>query len=238
MISAQIQLTDQDARSTASSRGSARLGQLASTNDGRVFAYQRAGGVALSAGKLVTASAIAANHVGRTAVATAAGSTSVTFTLGATAATADQYAEGYLDVNVGPSQGSYKIVGNTAAASSGSITVYLAEPLTAALTTASRLSLYPNPFADTIISASAVALQAVGVPNVDHAIAAYGWAQVGGYCAVLSDGIIGKASGAIISDAVNGAVEVEVAGTVTQRVGFAVEATVDTQYQLINLTLR
>jgi hypothetical protein len=238
MISAQIQLTDQDARSTASSRGSAKLGQLASTADGRQYAYGTAGAVALSAGKLNISSPLVANHITRTAAATAAGSTSVAVAVGATAVTADQYAGGFLAVDVGPGQNLYLIVGNTSAGSSGTTTVTLAEPLTVALTTSSKLSLYPNTYANLIVSSSAVAFQAAGVANVDVAAANYAWFQVNGYCAVLSDGAITKGAGAIISDAVAGAVEIEVAATVTQRIGFAPELTVDTAYKPIFLTLR
>jgi len=238
MFSAQIQLNEQDARSTSSVRQGAKLGQLASTADGRQFAYGQAGAVALSAGKLNISSPLVANHITRTGIATAAGSTQVSFVLGATAATADQYAGGYLAVDVGPGQNLYLIVGNTATASAGTITVTIAEPLTVALTTSSRLSLYPNPSAGLIVSSSAVAFQAAGVANVDVAISNFGWFQVSGYCAVLSDGAITKGAGCIISDAVAGAVEIEVAATVTQRVGFAPELTVDTAYKPIFLTLR
>jgi len=47
---------------------------------------------------------------------------------------------------------------------------------------------------------------------------------------ILSDGAITKNAGAIASDATAGAVEIEVAGTVTQRVGYAPELTVTTEY--------
>lgn len=239
-IAATLQLTDQDTRSAVSTKGSARLGQTASTPDGRLYRYSLAGAVNLSAGKVVTAPAVVTNHINRTGVTTVAGAQTVTFAVGATLVSADQYADGYLVVNAGTGVGQALLVsGNTAAASSGSPTVSLYEGIfTATLAADSKFSLYTNPYASVIISASAVALQAVGVPNVAVTAAYYFWAQTSGYCSVLSDGVIGKASGAILSDATDGAVEVEVAGTVTQRVGTAVEATVTAEYRPIALSLQ
>lgn len=51
------------------------------------------------------------------------------------------------------------------------------------------------------------------------------------------EGGVTKGVGAILSDAVAGAVEIEVAASVGARVGVAPEATVDTEYRLINLTI-
>lgn len=238
MLSAQIQLTDQDARSISSARGSAKIGQTASTADGRKYAYAQAGGSTLAAGKINISAPLVANHINTTAAVTAAGVTQVSVTVGATAVTADQYAGGYLAVDVDPGNNVYLIVGNTACGSAGTTVVTLAEPLTVALTGTSRISLYPNQFQSIIVSSSAVAFQAAGVANVSLTAANYGWVQVGGYCSVLSDGAITKNAGAIISDAVAGAVEIEVAGTVTKRVGYAPELTVDTAYRPVVLEIK
>lgn len=231
---------EQDIRTISSVQGGVPLGAITGTTDGRVYRFGLAGATTLDPGKVATTPAVAANHINRTNdTARNVGDTVVSFPLGATAATADQYANGYLTVNSAGGAGvSYLIEGNNAAASSGTITVALSDPLKVALTTSSKVSLNVNPYSGLIISASAVALQAVGVPNVSVTNAYYGWFQVSGYCSVLSDGVISKGAGAIISDAVNGAVEIEVAGTVTQRIGTAPEATVDTEYRLLNLTLQ
>lgn len=230
---------EQDVRSTSTTRGGTSLGQYGGTPDGRIYRWGLAGAVDLSPGKVAVTPAIVTNHI-NVVVAAAVGTNefTVTATLGATAATADQYAGGFLTVNDAAGEGiSYLIEGNSAAASSGVITVSLAEPVKVALTTSSEVTLHVNPMADLVIAPGAVANQAVGVPNVLVDDLDYAWLQVRGYCSVLSDGVIGKGSGAILSDAVNGAVEVEVAGTVTQRVGTAPEATVDTEYRTLNLTL-
>jgi len=239
MISAQIQLTDQDARTVSSARGNARVGQTAATNDGRVYTYGQAGAVALAPGKISVTPAIVANHQNMTPTATAAGANTVTVTLGATAATADQYADGYLTVIVTPGVGvSYKILGNTAAALSTSCTFTLVEPIAVALTTTSRVSVTTHPNSALIVApGDAAAYQSIGVNNVTVAISNYGWFQTRGYCSVLSAGIITKGANAIVSASVAGAATINLAASVTQVVGYAPEATVDTQYQPLFLTV-
>ncbi len=229
---------EQDVRTISSVQAGGVIGSVGGTPDGRIYRYALAGATTLDPGKVQIAAPAAANHLNRTGTATAVGETNVTFTLGATAATADQYRDGYLVVNASTGAGiMYRIEGHSAVASAGSITVSLSESIKVALTTSSKVSLISNQCTGLIVSSSAVAFQATGVPNVSITNANYGWVQTTGYCSVLSDGIIGKGSGAIISDAVAGAVEVEVAATVTQRVGTAVEATVDAEYRALKLSL-
>jgi hypothetical protein len=215
------------------------LGTRSQTEDGRVYRYALAGATNLDPGKVTVAAAHAANHVNvAVAAAVAVGAKSLTATLGATAAAEDLYADGYAVINDAAGEGiSYAIETHAAVLSSGVITATLSEPVKVALTTSSEVSFIKNPYASVVIAPGAVAHRAVGVPNVAITAAYYGWLQTGGDCSVLSDGVIGKGSGAILSDAVNGALEVEVAGTVTQRVGFAPEATVDTEYRAITLML-
>lgn len=216
-----------------------RLGALDETVDGRKYRYALAGAVDLAPGKICVAAAHVANHLNRTlATGVSAGATQVAVPVGATAVTAGQYSEGYLVVNDSTGEGiSYAISNNTAAASSGTPVVNLEEAVEVALTSASDVSLIASPFSAIIVAPGAVAHRPVGVPNVTVTAAYYGWVQTQGDCAVLSDGAITKGAGAILSDAVAGAVEIEVAATVTKRVGIAPEATVDTEYRLVTLSL-
>jgi hypothetical protein len=225
------QISSQDVLRTSTTK-LMQLGQVGVTRDGKTYRYAYSGAVALVAGKLTTAKAKVANHTNQAvAAAGAVGDRTVSVTLGATAATAEQYTDGYIQFLESAGMGqSLQIASSPVIASAGTGVLQLADALATAVTTSSKYSLVYNPWDGTIISASAVALFANGVPNVAVAINNYYWSQVGGIANVLSDGVIGKASGAIISDAVDGAVEVEVAGTVTQRVGWALEATVDTKY--------
>lgn len=228
----------QDFRDTSTAQQH-QLGVMGETIDGRRYRYSLAGGTDLAAGKVNVAAAHAANHVNQAvAVAAAAGATKVTVTLGATAATENQYADGYLVINDAAGEGiAYLIENHAAADASASLVVKLAEPIKVALTTSSEYSLIKNPYKDIIVAPGAIAHRAVGVNNVLVDDADYAWVQVAGDCPVLSDGIIAKGACAILSDAVAGAVETEAATGVNQRIGIAPEATVDTEYRLINLMI-
>lgn len=239
MLTQRIALAAQDARKTNVTKLH-DLGTVAETADGRVYRYARAGGSNLAAGLVNTGTARVANHtINSVATAAAVGDRSVNLTLaGATATTLDQYSDGFATVIDGPGVGSaYRIEGVPVIAASGTGRVTLAEGVATALTTSSKVSLTYNPWDLSIVAAAAVALPCNGTNNVAVTASYYFWSQTGGIASVLSDGVISKGAGAILSDAVNGSVEIEVAGTVTQRVGFAPDATVDTKYYPLYLTL-
>lgn len=244
MLRAQLQITDQDARTIQTTPGNEYSGQTAYTKDGRVYVYSTAGASNLLAANLTIPAATTANHVNQTGTANAVGSTSITYTLGATDAAQDLYAGGYFAVNDTATQANvYRIKSNTLsnAANSRAITVVLDtdEPLTVATTTSSKFSLYPPPYKNLIQSpGDSAAYQVAGVPNVAVTATYAYWSQVGGYAAVLSDGIIGKGSGAIVSTGTAGAAVVEGTSTVTQRIGFAPEATVSAKWYPLVLTIR
>lgn len=230
---------EQDVRTTSTTQGGTPLGAYAGTPDGRIFRWGQAGAVALAPGKVNVTPAVVGNHQNRTTTAAAIGDFSVGLNVGATAATADQYAGGFLTVNDATGEGiTYLIEGNSAAAGSDVMTVYLAEPIKVALVAStSEATAHVNPFSSLIIAPGAIAHNVAGVNNVTVAISSYAWFQVGGYCAVLSDGVIAKGAQGIVSDAVNGAVETRVDATVVNPVCVAVEATVDTEYRTVDLIL-
>lgn len=230
-------LTASDLRDTSTTQDT-ELGALGLTGDGRRFRYGKAGAGALAAGKLAVAEAIVSNHTNIAVAANAAiGDTRVQVTLGATATTQGLYDEGYLTVNAGTGAGiSYKISGTPVIGSAGTGYIYLEEPLKVALTSASsKVSLHKSPFKDVVHSTTASL--AVGVPTVAIAAASYGWFQTQGICSVLSDGVVAKDTGFIQSTSVAGAVVTEAAGTLVARLGWAPEATVDTEYRQVFLTV-
>lgn len=241
MISGYIQIAPSDARTTSATKNGVLLGTKAVTRDGKVYRWSLNGAVALAEGKTTTGVARVANHTNLALASTssiAVGSTKITVTLGGTAATADQYADGYATINDGAGVGqSFLIVGNSAQAStSGTVDLYLAEPVTVALSVSTtKVTLTPNPNAGVVVTPAVVTNPIVGVPNVPVAAASYFWAQTRGHASVLSDGIITRGAGAIPSDAVIGAVEIEVAATVVYRVGVALDATVDAKYYGLSL---
>lgn len=251
MFQAQLQITDQDIRTVQSQTqqsGSSYTadisgGQEGATRDNRHYVFGlNNSSTAATPGTLQTGIATTANHVSRTlTTAVAAGATTVFVPLGATLATQDQYAGGFLTIISGPGAGiSYKIKGNTATASSGTMTVSLTEkePVTVALTTSSVVSLYPSPWTGFAIASTTVASNnLIGVPNVAVPVSNYAWLQIGGYCSVLADASPPtKAVEGVASSATAGAVSINTTSTVTQTVGYAVETMVSAQYQ--NMFLR
>lgn len=251
MFQSQLQISDQDIRTVQSQTQASgspysatiAMGQQGATRDNRlyVFGLNNSSNAAV-AGNIQTAPATVANHVGRTLTTAVAVNTNVILVpLGATLATASQYAGGYLTVISGPGAGtSYKIKDNTAAASSGTTTVTLSEkePVLVALTTSSVVSLYPSPFNGFAISSTTIANNNIlGIPNVAVPTSNYAWLQIRGYCATLADSTPPtKNTNAIVSASTAGAVAIQGASAVTQVLGYAPETMVSAQYQ--NLVLQ
>jgi len=171
------------------------LGQKMVFMDGRQFRFVLAGGVTLVPGTLLQAAANVANHV-NTAVqaATAIGATSIPITLGATTVTANQYADGYITIDVTPGQGfTYKIASShPAVASSGTFTVPLAPgySVQVALTTSSKASLTQNKWANVIINPTTATGVPVGVACSAAVNATYGWVQTHGEGNCLTNGTV------------------------------------------------
>lgn len=236
-------VSDQDVRSTSSTQGGQYLGELRTTSDGRAFRYGINGtgsGTALAAGKLNQVATPSANHLNRTGVTYAAGSQQVTFAVGGTAVTSNQYAQGYFVVNAGTGAGqALLIAGNTSAVSSGSPTVNLADAIiTATLVTDSKFSLHPHPYSACIIQAATLGAGSAGVNAISIADTYFGWFQVTGPCSVLSDaGAAAIGAPITYSDDTAGAVgpyETDAVGAV---LGYALVLGVSTEYRPVFLQI-
>jgi len=166
--------------------------------DGRKFRYVENGGSAITEGLLVASEAPAGNHDEDLAVATtAAGSTTVAVTLGATAAAKNLYAEGYLFINV-PILGTsanphemYKIKSHAQADGSAAVTLTLDEPdgLVTALTNGTEtVGLIKSPYKDIVVAPAAVAGRFAGVTTRSMTADYFGWIQVAGIATVAMDG--------------------------------------------------
>jgi hypothetical protein len=175
--------------STVTSTKQEAYGTVGATGDGRRFRYVQYGGT-VTGGNLVIAPSLVANHQ-NVAVQTAApiGATTVFVTLGATAATQDQYAEGSLIVGVAGSGVPQirKIKGNTAGGSGAVIQVFLdgREPLITGLTTANVVSLSPSLFNGAV--ASSTAGLPIGVAVASTTANTWGWVQTYGPCQAVND---------------------------------------------------
>jgi len=216
------------------------VGQLAVTADGKKYRYAQAGGTALAAGKLAVTATQVANHEDMAvASAAAVGAKTVTVTLGATEATANQYTCGYLVINNEAGEGiAYRIASHPAAESAASLVVTLEDKagVQVALTTSSKASLVKNKYSDVVISASDQLDVPVGIPNVEITTEYYGWLQVGGACSALADETLAIGASLTIGDSTGGAV-----GTADASgepiVGHAFQAGVDTEYRLVDLCI-
>lgn len=242
-FAAPIQLTDQDIRSTSTTRGGEVYGQTQTTSDGRTFAYgfnNTGSSTALAPGKLCSGAVIVANHVNNTGIVAPAGTQQLTYTIGATLATQNQYAGGYLVVNAGTGAGqALSVAGNNAASSSGSITVNLADTVITATDATSKFSLIPHLYSAALLfaSGSSTVLVATGVPNVSLPDQSYGWLQVGGTCSVLANGTPGIGVNVVPSATTSGAVDVNTASLFQQTVGVMQQTAVSTEYRPCYLTI-
>ena len=205
---------------------------------GRTFVYTKNGSVALSAGKLTIHPTVPANHQNvAVASAVAAGDNQITVTLGATAATLNQYQDGYLTVNDATGEGTcYKIRSNPAASASASLTLTLYDTVHTALDTTSEVCLTPNPWNGVIISIADQADVPAGVPLIDVTADYYFWLQTGGICPVLADEAIAQGQQLTIGSSVVGAVEAQDAAG-EPVLGYAYMALVDTEYRPGYLTI-
>lgn len=197
---------------TPANFGQLRLGARFMTRDGRVFRWCRMGAVAGVPGSLYQSSVIVPNHLAQTPAAAAVGATAVTITtLGATAATQNQYGEGWLQVDTTPGQGQmYGIDSHLANAGSAALilNLYKDDAIQVALTTSSRVGLIANPYADVLVVPTTATGVVVGVPHALITAASYGWLQTWGPCALLINGTPANGVSVINSATTAGAADV------------------------------
>lgn len=220
-----------------------RLGSRIVTRDGRVFRFSRVGAVAAVAGSLYQSSAPVAGNLAQTPAAAAIGATSVTITTITTTVTANQYSEGLMQVDTTPGNGiMYGVDGhNAATGGSGSCTIQLPkdDAIQVALTTASRVGLLANPFADIIVCPTTVTANPAGVPLVAAAIGAYHWLQTWGLVPLLINGTPAVGSPVVPSATTAGAVDIAAVAAITTMlyVGRIAQVGVSTKNNAVMLQL-
>ena len=210
--------------------------------DGRRFRYARAGAVAVVPGKLYQAAIPVTNHVLQTAAAAAVGDRTVTLAIGGTAATADQYRDGYLVVDLASNTGFgyiYQIGAHEAQAASSDFIVPLRSSVQVAIdATANSVSLVPNNYAGVILSVVATPTACcAGVSVRAIPIGEFGWIQVAGNVPCLTVGTLvigttiipGTTTGAVIAESTAASLTLPVLGYVNR-------VAVTTAYSTITLT--
>lgn len=156
----------------------------------RRYRYCKAGGTALSAGKLQMQPAIDAGIVNEACPAATKGDMQITLTVTAGAAfVANDLKGGLFTINdVAPEGMGIPIEGNTALAAAGTaITLTLAHGLTAALTTSSEFTIVP-PVGLEVVETAVEESFPVGVPLIAVTADYYHWEIIRGVAPVLTAG--------------------------------------------------
>lgn len=218
------------------------IGTRAEDDGGRVFRYIKAGAVALVAGNVLQSPVITTDHLATTAAATAIGATSLTFApTSATAVTANQYEDGYLQVDTTPGEGyTYSVGAHGAFTTSGTIT--LKDPIQVALTTASRLGLIQNPYKGVLQGPVTTATGTiVGIATYVIAANQFGWVLTQGLCSVLTTGTPALGAMVMWPGTVAGAAQVVVAGgtlIVAQVIGHMAQVGVNGKINFVDVRIR
>lgn len=219
--------------------GGLNLGAKAYTGDGREYRFVLAGGTALVPGKLQQSAAETTGWENLGVAVAAIGATQITTTSTVTVL-ANQWAGGYVNVEVTSGQGySYKIKGNPAA-TSAVVTIQLEDPIQIALNASTtKIDVIANPYSGVIVNPSSATGAVVGSAVFPIVAAQYGWIQVAGVANILADGTLTVGNAVVASNATAGAVENAVNGSTEAQayVGTALTAVSTTEYGSILLNL-
>lgn len=213
------------------------------TDDGEIFRYAYAGGSNISRGKLQVCPAPKTNHHNCAwSSGGALGANTVTITLGATAAVANEYANGWLVVNDATGEGTrYRISSHPAAESAATLQLTLAEVVReTALVSGSEMTLVHNPW-NGVVEAAVEERQPAGVPLVNVTANNYCWLMTRGTTAVLQGDATNLGEELVAHASTAGAVDAASTtyGTAFAyyTVGKAKVAGVDTEYNPVFLTI-
>ena len=222
------------------------LGTTMTFKDGRRFKYAHNGGSAITEGLITASEAPAGNHDEDLVVASSpsAGDTTISITLGGTAAAKNLYAEGYLFFNLpilatsaNPKE-FYKIKSHPAIDSSGTgvITIDEEDGFRTAITAGTETAgLIKSPYKDIVVAPAAIAGRFVGVTTRSFTADYYGWIQTAGIAAVAIDGT--PAVGTLVGASSNHAGQfLATAGDTTPALGrLHGKAGVDNEYHTVFL---
>lgn len=234
------------------------------SSDGREFVIVQNGGTALVSGNLIQSPAKIGTTTGHQNLATstaAIGATTVTVTLGGTAATASQYAGGFVIFNAGTGAGqTLKIASHPAQTStSGTVVLTLEDPIqVATLASDTKSSLVLNQYGSqnganastsgvivmpTTNTGSPIGVTLYPIPATTTTggvnslgVPSYGLIQTKGLVACLNDANTAIGLDLMPSANTAGALQTYVAATNT-RVGTATQAGVTTEKRLITIQL-
>jgi hypothetical protein len=224
-----------------------RIGTIRELDDGRVFAYARDGGTGLSVSKLTAGAVVVADHFECVVADTAIGQTRISITLnGTTVMTANQYKDGYIQINKNTGIGHlYKIRGHKAigAGSAGYLELY--DPIRVATASSAEGTVSKHIQDGVNIHASPPIRPLTGIPPIAVTASYYFWNQVKGICACLTDNttpVVGKTI--VASKATDGSIGLPVLSEAGPNTGFdqqicgtVIQVNASAEYSLINLAI-
>lgn len=212
------------------------LGTKVEGENGNLYRYVLAGGNPLVPGKLQQGPAVVANHQNVTCAVAVIGATSLTVTLGNTAATKDQYKDGTCVINDEDGQGhTYIIESHPAADADATLALKLKDAIVIATTTSSQAELMPNLYNKVIVNPQTPTNAPVGVAIHPVAASEYGFIQTRGPVACLNDSNTAVGLGIAPSQATTGAVKTMAA--TLHCIGSALQDGVSTEYNHVFLQL-
>jgi len=220
------------------SAGQNNLNTMLILGDGRAFRYGSKGTTTAVAGDVQSSRALDANHILQTPSAAAAvGASSVSVTLGATAAVINLYADGYLAIELGTGFGyNYTIASHAAVASAGVLTAVLQDTVQVPIpTTANTVSFVANRCASVVVAPTTETGTLAGVAVKPLTAGQFGYFQTKGAATVTAVGtIVNGETVAVITTA--GAVGPAAAVT-TNLVGIAMHTASATNKAVIDLSI-
>lgn len=186
----------------------ANLGTAMDLADGRRFRYVLNGAVAQAPGSLYQGVVPDADNDALAVTTAALGARSLLITIGATAATVEQFRDGYVNVEDDTGEGKLLAIKNheaVDAAAEGEF--FLRAGLPVAFGAGTTVGLTENLFSNVIIHPSPATACLAGVAQAPTAIAAFGWNQVAGPCSVLAIGTLILSETVMVSETVDGGVD-------------------------------
>ena len=219
----------------------------------RKFVYVHMNG-AVTAGKLLQQPPHVAHHINCTVTnedapadgsfSHAVGSTKISIETNGTNLVADEFAEGYLQVNDQEGEGQLlKIKSNPAHVhgTDPSVVITTYDPLTTAIVkNSSQVSLLKNPYKDVIVAPTAETGAVVGATVIDMTDEYYGWAVTSGPASLLvSEAVLVLGHRVVRSDADAGGVMAASSDPLLIPIGQVMAGgVVDTEYALVLLNIK
>lgn len=218
------------------------LGTKIRLADGRAFVYGKAGAADLAPGK-INQSVVPTEEDQAVTVTAAVGTSAVTVNFDG-AQTANALAQGYLYVNDDTGEPQLYTIKSHPAGTNG-VTIQLNERIRTAITAAAgTVSPLKHPLDGVIVHPSPPTAAIVGPCLVTITASYYGWFQVSGPAALLTDGTIVIGKTVMPSASVDGAVVDALltegtpnTGNNAPVVGIVIQVSADTEYSLVNLAI-